>query len=276
MFRAIVVAGLLASAGLAASAQTIERLADSGVIRLGVREDARPLSWFRDGEPVGYAVDLCLGVMDHFEKMIGPMSPRFVTVTAENRFDMLAEGEIDMLCGAASMTLARRALVDFSIPIYIDGASVLMRRDAETDFAGLAGKTIGVRAGTTTAVALDTTLAQTGMEAEVVEVDSHTDGLDGVLDGRLAAYFADQSILFGLLFGSDRQDELAVAGNTLTVEPQAIGLPRGDADFRLAVDTAISRLYRSGAVQRMFEDNFAPAEMGQAMRAMLLLAPIPE
>lgn len=273
MHRLFCTLGLLLAAA-PASAQTLERIAERGVITIGVREDARPLSWMRDGEPVGYTVDLCLGVMDHLEKSMPGLNPVFVPVTTENRFDKLAAGEIDMLCGATTITLERRARIDFSIPVYVDGASVLMPRDQETDFAGLAGKTIGVRADTTTEVALQATLDSSGMQVEVVAVDNHVAGLDGVLDGRLAAYFADQSILMGLMLGSERSDELVVAGNTLTVEPQAIGLPLGDDAFRLEVDTAISRLYRSGAVGRMFEDNFAPAVMGQGMRALMMLAPI--
>lgn len=267
---------------LPAAAQTLERIAATGEIRLGVRADAAPLSYMRDGAARGYAVDLCLGVMDHIEKEAlrpgakVPLKPVFVTVTAENRFDKLVAGEVDMLCGPDTASLSRRERVDFSLPTYIDGAAVMTRADGVTDFASLAGKRIGVRAGTTTQTALESTLRQMGMQAEVVAVTDHAAGLSGVLDGSVAAYFADQSILFGLVLGSGRQAELRVAENAMTIEPHAIGLRRGDSDFRLAVDRGLSRLYRSGAVRRIFTTNFAPATMGQAMQMMLLLAPLPE
>ena len=272
----------LALGAVAAPAQTLERIAATGQIRLGVRADAAPLSFIADGRPQGYTVDLCLGVMDHLEKeALGqrdskPLEPVFVTVTAEDRFDKLAAGEIDMLCGAASVTLERRARVDFSIPTYVDGASVMMLQSGAVDFGDLAGKRIGVRAGTTTAEALAVTLENLRMQAEVVAVADHGAGVAGVLDGSLAAYFADQSILFGLRRGHPRAAELNVGMNVLTVETQAIGLPLGDTAMRLAVDTALSRLYRSGAVARMFEIAFAPATMGQAMQALATLAPLPE
>lgn len=273
-------ASLLAVAPVAA--QTLERIAETGQIRLGVRADAAPLSFIADGRPQGYTVDLCLGVMDHIEKeALGqrdgtPLEPVFVTVTAENRFDKLAAGEIDLLCGAASATLSRRAAVDFSIPTYVDGASVMTRTGGPAEFTALAGSRIGVRAGTTTAAALAATLRDMRMQADVVEVSDHAAGVAGVLDGSLVAYFADQSILFGLRRGHPDAEALQVGANVLTVEQQAIGLPLGDTALRLAVDTALSRLYRSGAVARMFEIAFAPATMGQAMQALSTLAPLPE
>jgi polar amino acid transport system substrate-binding protein/glutamate/aspartate transport system substrate-binding protein len=266
----------------APTAQTLDRIAATGEIRLGVRSDAPPLSFIADGKPQGYAVDLCLGVMDHLEKeAVGardgvPLKPVFVTVTAENRFEKLAGDEIDMLCGAATVTLARRALVDFSIPTYVDGASVMTRKGGPLEFGALAGQRIGVRAGTTTADSLRVTLDNLGMQAEVVTVADHAAGAEGVLDGSLAAYFADQSILFGLSRSHPRSADLQVSRDVLTVETQAIGLKLGDTAMRLAVDTALSRLYRSGAVARMFEIAFSPAQMGAAMEALVALAPLRE
>ena len=274
----------IGSSALAAplAAQTLDRIARTGEIRIGVRSDAAPLSHIVDGKPAGYTVDLCLGVMDHLEKEAlpagakTPLTPVFVTVGTEDRFDKLVSGEIDMLCGAASVTLSRRAVVDFSIPTYIDGASVLMLKTGPEDFAQLAGQRIGVRGNTTTEQALQATLASLKMQAEVVTVEDHPAGLAAVLDGRVAAYFADQSILFGLLRASDRKGELKVANRPLTIEPQAIALPPGDSAFRLAVDTALSRLFRSGSAAKMFEFNFAPATMGDVMKALTIIAPLPE
>lgn len=270
---------LLATAPLA---QTLDRIAATGEIRLGVRADAPPLSFIVDGRPQGYTVDLCLGVMDHLEKeALGrrdgvPLEPVFVTVTAEDRFEKLAAGEIDMLCGADSVTLARRALVDFSIPTYVDGASVMTRRGGALEFSSLAGQRIGVRAGTTTEDGLKATLDEMEMVADVVTVADHAAGVAGVLDGSLAAYFADQSILFGLARTHPRAEELQVSADVLSIETQAIALPLGDTAMRLAVDTALSRLYRSGAVAMMFEIAFAPARMGAAMEALVALAPLRE
>ena len=61
--------------------------------------------------------------------------------------------------------------------------------------------------------------------------------------------------------------------NTLTVEKQALALPRGDDDFRPAVDGAISELYRSGGIARIFAANLPGAKPGLALKALYLIAP---
>ncbi len=276
--RFLVIVALLAAHAATGVAATLERVAESGVLRIGVRADAPPLSYLRDGAPSGYAVSVCTRLAERLAEQIGQpaLVVEPVIVTTEDRFAALSEGRIDILCGAASMTLARRAEVDFSIPIYIDGASVLMRAGETVDFSALANRRIGVRAGTTTERNLIATLDATQMVADVVTVAEHTEGVARLLGRDVDAYFADQSILLFLMVGSGRAEELTLARNVLTIEPQALALPPGDGAFRLEVDRALSRMFRAGEIAALFQENFAPAVMGDAMKALTLIAPIPE
>lgn len=273
-------AALCALAALAPGAlwaDTLGRLAAGEPLRIGVRADTRPLSFVVDGAARGYTVALCERVAEALAAPVGrPVAVAHVVVTAENRFDALAEGRIDMLCGAASITLSRRERVAFSIPVYVDGAVAMVRRDAAVDLTGLSGRRVGVRAGTTTERGLRATLERDRVAAEVVTFADHGEGLDGLLAGELAAYFADQSIAAFMIGASPRGGELAIIDQLLTIEQQAIGLPRGDEAFRAEVDRALSRMYRSGEVERLFAENFAPASMGDLMAALVLLAPLPD
>ena len=276
MLCRLIVSAVLFATGV--SAATLERIAETGVLRVGVRADAPPLSYLRDGAPSGYSVALCDRLAERLAEQMArpPLIVEPVVVTTEDRFTALAEGRIDILCGAASMTLARRAEVDFSIPVYIDGASVLMRSGETVDFSALANRRIGVRAGTTTERNLIATLDATNMVADVVTVAEHAEGVARLLGRDVDAYFADQSILLFLMVGSGRAEDLTLARNVLTIEPQALALPLGDAAFRLEVDRALSRMYRAGEIAALFDENFAPATMGDAMKALTLIAPIPE
>jgi polar amino acid transport system substrate-binding protein/glutamate/aspartate transport system substrate-binding protein len=277
-FRLALAAILLA--GAAQAAGVLDRIAETGAMRIGVRTDAPPLSYLdaETGEARGYTVALCRRLAERLAEQLGEPSiiVQPVPVTAEERFQAVADGRIDLLCGAASVTLARREIVDFSIPTYIDGASVLMRLGETADFAMLANRRIGVRGGTTTERSLLATLEKADMIADVVVVEAHVDGLARLLGRDIDAYFADQSILLFLAGSSGRAEELTVARNVLSVEPQALALPRGDDAFRLEVDRALSRMYRSGELSEIFQDSFAPATMGDAMKAMVLTAPLPE
>lgn len=277
MLRPLAFAAALCALAAPALSQTLERLADTGELRIGVRSDAAPLSFLRDGAPAGYTVAICGRLAERLGDRIGrELTVVPVEVDAVGRFDAVAQGRIDLLCGAATETISRRAVVDFSIPVFIDGATVIMRRDNLSDFKGLAGKRIGVRAGTTTETGLRATLEKLGMQAEVVAVGDHANGLTDLLGGVVHAYFADQSILMGLLAGTDRRGELAISTDILTIEPQALALPLGDHAFRAAVDSELSHMYRLGEVAKIFEAAFAPNGMGDAMKALVLTAPIPD
>ena len=51
---------------------------------------------------------------------------------------------------------------------------------------------------------------------------------------------------------------LLMADTYLSIEPIALALRRGDSDFRLAVDTALSHIYRRGEIVQVFKGAFGP------------------
>ena len=222
-----------------AFAQTLDKIKDSGELILGFRTDAAPLSVLGDNGPQGYSVELCARLAQSLVDIIGleTLEVVFEPVTTENRFEKVANGEIDLLCGAATITLSRRALVDFSVPTYVDGTTVALKADGPNSFEELAGQKIGVRSATTTLEALKTTLESMNMDAEVVEFDDHGAGMAALESDAIAAYFADQSILMSMLQSIDGAEDYKVFENLLTIEKHGLAMRRGDSDFRLAVDT---------------------------------------
>jgi len=276
LLSAVVALGLF---GAGASAATLDRIKESEVIKIAYRADAPPYSYKNAiDEPSGYTVDLCRAVTVSLKDQMGldSISIEYVPVTAENRFEMIQNGSADMLCGATTATLSRRALVDFSLPTFVDGASVLFRAGGPETFEELAGKKIGVRAGTTTENALRNTLKGLNIDAEVVAVSDHADGLKKLEANEISAYFGDQAILLFLVARSKSPEELRLSQRFFTTEPYAIGLSRGDGDFRLAVDRALSRIYRTGAIGPIFGKNFGGATPSDVVKALYLISAMPE
>lgn len=261
-----------------ANAGALDRVRDSGVFKIGYRTDAAPYSYKSDsGEPSGYVVDLCREVAAAVQEEAGrEVKVEYVIVTAENRFEAVKSGKIDILCEATTATLARRKLVDFSIMTFIDGAGVMVREDGPQSFAAMAGQKIGVHAGTTTQAALKKSLSDNKIEAEVVPVADHEDGVKKLESGELAAYFADRAILSFLLIGPDSPKNLMIAKDYLTREPYALAMARGDGDFRLLVDSALARLYRSKTIDKIFASNFANAKPSDVLRALYIINALPE
>jgi ABC-type amino acid transport substrate-binding protein len=134
-----------------------------------------------------------------------------------------------------------------------------------------------VLAGTTTEEALRNTLKTQDIHAEVVPAKTHDEGLE-MLDGsKISAYFGDRSILMFLVERSKAPDKLFIAEDYLTIEPYALALAHGDEDFRLAVDTALSHIYRSAEISTIFEQTFAgkvkPSDM---IKALYRLSGLPD
>ncbi len=274
LFLSALVATALA---LPASAQTLERIAERGELRLGYRTDAAPLSFANaDGLPAGYSVMICGQIAQGIANalQLEDMNADFFAVTAEDRFDKVASGDIDLLCGASTITLGRREIVDFSIPTYVDGTAIMVGADASGQFQDLAGKKLGVRQGTTTQEALTNSIGAAGLQAaDVVLFEDHAAGMDAMKAAEIDAYFADQSILFQLYGSSDAQDQFKISNEILTIEKHGLALQRGDSEFRLLVDRILSELYASGAMEEIFVTALPGAEPGDALRALHLIAP---
>jgi ABC-type amino acid transport substrate-binding protein len=278
-FLGHLVAGLvvLASTGNGA---TLDRLRQDGTIRIAYRRDAPPFSYQNaDAKPAGFIVELCQAVATRLSQQLGvpALKVSYVPVTASDRFDAIRENKADLLCEATTVTLARRKMLDFSIDTFVDGASLITTEKSLTSLKAMAGQNIGVLAGTTTEQALRKTLDSDGINATVTPVKSHAEGL-AMLDSRkLAAYFADRTILWVLQASSKAPEKLLLADDYLTVEPYALGLPRGDDNFRYEVDRALSGIYRSGEIVPIFSHTFGDSfQLSPMLQNLYLLSAIPD
>jgi polar amino acid transport system substrate-binding protein/glutamate/aspartate transport system substrate-binding protein len=262
-----------------ATATTLERIAQNGVIKFGFREDAAPFSYLnKDGKVAGYSITLCEAVAgavrNHLKR--DDIEIELVPVTAESRFIDLEAGRVDLLCGADTVTLERRQRVDFSLLTFVTGSSVLYRKDGPADFVALAGQKVGVRGGTTTESGLKRALSDAGIAAQVVALDSHEAGRSALESKEISAYFADRAILIMLAAGAEKPQDLALSQRFFSYEPYALALQRGDSDFRLLVDTTLVRLYRSQAVGKIYQTTFGDVPMSDLLRALFIVQALPE
>jgi polar amino acid transport system substrate-binding protein/glutamate/aspartate transport system substrate-binding protein len=243
----------------AALAGALDRIGHDQALRIAYREDAPPFSYKgKSGAPAGFVVDLCRAVAKRLGDQLKLASLKivFVPVTAADRFAAVSSGKADLLCEPTTETLARRQEVDFSIPTFVDGAGLMIRTDGPRSLNSLGGRKIGVLAGTTTEQELHNTLKAAGIDADVIPAKTHEEGLAMLDDNKISAYFADRSILLFLIRQSKAPDKLMLADNYLSIEPYALALPRGDEDFRLAVDRALSHIYRDGEIGAIFKETF--------------------
>jgi len=255
-----------------ASASTLERVKSSGSLKLGYRTDARPFS-FKDasGNPAGYSVDLCRAIGESVRSGAGvaDLKVEWVPITVENQLQAVEQHEVDASCAAVTVTLKRRELVDFSLPIFPGGVSVVVRSDSPKNLRNILNGEAREYRPTWKAVALNILREQVfvtmpGTTAEqwikdrgdefkvqfhVEPVSGYEAGIQAVLDRKASAFFAERAILLDAVKNHKSADDLMVLDRQYTYERLALPLRRGDDDFRLLVDRALSKEFRSAGYQ---------------------------
>ena len=258
-----------------APAGVMERVAETKTLRIGYRVDAPPFSFQgNDGKANGYSVDLCRAVADSIKHdlKLETIAIQYVTVTAENRFKAIETGAIDLLCGPTSATISRREIVDFSLPIFVDGAGLMVREGLTvSSLSDLATKKLAVRGGTTTERALRSSFPN----ADIAIVRDHRMGISLLKEGAADAYFADRTVLAFLKATDADAANLMIAQDYLTIEPYALALPKGDSAFRLSVDKAISRVFTNRKLLARVQRSFGDVELGNLVKALYRIIPLP-
>lgn len=231
---------------------TLEKIRDSGVITLAHRESSIPFSYLDgDKRPVGYAIDLCLRVVEAVRRELRLPTLRVAwrQVDSAGRIPTLLQGRADIECGGTTNTAARRREVAFSVTHFYAGGRLLVRSDSRiTDLGGLRRGKIATTRGSTHLRFLRERIDRGMLEATVIEVDDPGAGLAAVEQRTADAFLFDDVVLFSLRAQAAAPSALAVVGPWTTVEPLALMLRKDDPEFKRLVDTTLSRLMIDGDI----------------------------
>lgn len=283
LLSAVVVASASVAAFAAAGgavAGTLDDVRKNGVLRAGYREAAAPFAYKgANGQPAGFMVELCEAVAKDLARQLQlpGLKVEFMPVTTANRIDMVREGKVDLLCDSLTETLDRRAVVDFSITTFVDGTSFAIRNDGPKDIQQLAGRKVGAVAGTLTEEELKKGLASVHVDAQIVPFTEFPAAMAALEKGEISAFFAGGAVLTALIKDHKDASRILLANTYLSIEPFALALKRGESDFRLAVDGALSRIYRSGQIATIFGNVFGKnARPTQQLQTLYMIATLPQ
>lgn len=228
----------------------------------------------------GYSVEICTRVVAAIQKQLGISSLRieWTPVDAADRLDSVAKGKIDIECGTTTISLSRYEKVDFSLPIFVDGGSVLTAVNSKLErFADLASHKIAFIPGTTTERALKRQLGVIGAKADLVPVKDGFEGLALLTAGKVDGYASDRIVLVALRATTADPAHWQLLDTDFSFEPYALVVRRDDPDFRLAVNRALVGLYSSGEIDPIFYRWLAGlGEPGPLLNAMFYLSTLPQ
>jgi ABC-type amino acid transport substrate-binding protein len=283
MIRLMIALAMLASPALLhaqAVDGTLKKIRDSKTVTIAYRTDALPFAYEGDGkQPAGYTVDLCKRVAAGLERQlkVQPLQIKWVPATSQNRLELVRKGQADMECGSTTVTLSRMNEVDFSSYVFVDTTGVIVRNAAGAkSFKELAGKRIGAIGKTTNQAALEAALKKLGLTANVVLLKNRDEAAAALEAGTVDAFASDKLLLVGLAAKMKNPAQYLLLSEDLSFEPYAIVLPRGDANFRLAVNRALAEIYRSDEIVAIFRRSFgADLEPSQTLLVMYGLGAYP-
>lgn len=256
---------LLAAAGLARAeappSPTLAKIRDTGVLTLGYRADSAPFSYLDERRrPIGYSMDICAAVVAAVRTRLDQprLEVRRVVVTTATRLPRLANGSIDLECGVTTHTAAREAKVAFSLTTFVAASRLLARRASGVrTLEDLRGRSVVSTLSTTSIEYLTAENERLALDMRILASATDADAFRRVRTGEALAFAMDDVLLHNVLATTPDRDDFVISEEPLTVEPYAIGLPRGDAPFKQLVDDAIAALFRSGEIftiyRRWFE-----------------------
>lgn len=237
----------------------LKTIIDKKTIRIANRTDALPFAYVNDhGEPSGYSLELCQLVTKSIAQQYGlpDLKIEWVPVTVQTRFSAISDDKADLECGSSSVTLGRMKEVDFSNYIFVETTGVVVPRASNIHaFADMGGKKIAVVSGTTNERAVTLQNKEHNLNLTIVAVKNRDEGIADLQAGKVDAYASDKLLLLGAQIND--ADAFVMLPDDLSIEPYAIALPRGDWALRLAVNTGLAQIYRSGEIVVVFKKWFA-------------------
>jgi glutamate/aspartate transport system substrate-binding protein len=254
---------------------TLKTIRDSGVVRLGHRQNSPPFAFLdRKGKPVGYSLDLCEIVVEEIVAELGrDVRVAYQPVTPENRLDLVTSGEIDLECGSTTNNAERRKAVAFSPTIFVTGTKLMVRRGSLIlSLRDLDGKTVVLTRGTVHETLIPRLAARQKLSIKFVFAGDHQESFRTLAAGGADAFANDDVQLYGMLAETKSAAEFRVVGDYLTYADYALMFRRSDPEFAEVVERAFRKLAGSREIVAIYEHWFEKP-LPSGMRLNLPMSP---
>lgn len=217
------------SAGIANAGETLDKIKERGLIKVGVGTTPGFFSPGSDGRWNGFFVDygraLAITVFNDPEKV------EFTNSSPQQRLPALQSGEFDILLSGVTQTITRAFKLGFHFGpvVFYDGQGLLVRKDlGVTKGTELDGATIGVQSGTTGELNIADFFRKTDKKFTPVTIEETGEFVKALESGRVDALTQDATDLAGKRTQLKNPDDYVLLPERLSKEPLAPAIRAGD------------------------------------------------
>ena len=224
-------------------AAELSDIRDRGYITVGVKNNRAPLGFLdADGNLTGFEIEIAQRLA---EELLGSSTAlRLVPVSNTDRLNAVIADDIDIAIAALTITAARRRIVNFSDPYYLDGAAFITQQSNLQTLRDLAFARVALLEGSSTVPRVKYILPS----ARIFGVASYQDAQTALAGGSVDAFAGDVSVLAGWL--ADNAD-YRILPSIVSAEPLAIAMPKGTRfnPLKAEINQALRRWYDEGWLQ---------------------------
>ncbi|WP_249977801.1 amino acid ABC transporter substrate-binding protein [Vreelandella olivaria] len=250
---------ILWSACATASAEinTLERIKETGMLRVGYGDTA-PFS-YQDGEGnvLGYSIEICQRLTAQLQRQLNlpSLDITYVYRTPSNRVQLLNSGDIDIECNASTNNAERRRSADFTLShFFVSVRYVALQENGFKTLQDLAGRSVSVARGTVNVGQINQANREQRLNLLIVPADTLQEAFDLVTEGRVAAFAMDDILLSTMVAESDDPTAYVLSEEAITpMEPLGFMVRRNDTEFADVVNSALRQIYSSTDMQAIYE-----------------------
>ncbi|MEA2575812.1 MAG: hypothetical protein QOH93_3110 [Chloroflexia bacterium] len=225
----------------------LERIQQSGILRVGIDPTYPPFDTLQDGKVGGYDAALAEAIARDLGVKV-----EFKTLALDTLYDALLAGNVDILVSALPPIPERQADVRYSTLYYQSGQVLVVRagEDGISSVGTLAGRKVGVELGSnadTEARRLQRTTSP-GMQLQST-YHSAEEALDALVSGAVDAAITDNTSVQTYL--AARPDTVTILSPPVTDEPFVVAVPARANALAGSVNATIERLRNSGELARL-------------------------
>ncbi|GAB7550471.1 glutamate/aspartate ABC transporter substrate-binding protein [Cupriavidus sp. CuC1] len=254
----MIAAGVLCGTAQAAEqlTGTLQKIKDTGVITLGVRESSIPFNYNLGGvRQVGYSYDINVKIVEAIKDQLKlpNLQVKEIPITSQNRITLLQNGTIDIECGSTTNNLERQKQASFTTSIFIIGTRIMVKKDGGIkDWADLKGKNVVTTAGTTSERLLRKMNDDQKLGMNIISTKDHGQSFLTLESGRAVAFMMDDALLYGERAKAKNPADWIVVGKAQSRESYGCMIRKDDAPFKKLSDHVITGMMKDGSINTLY------------------------